>query len=74
MFNVFHDVETGKITKVDLVGDELAEFIAKEAAAKQAAEAAETAKAAEELTKSTAKAALLSKLGISEDEAKLLLS
>jgi hypothetical protein len=70
MFNVFHDVETGEITQVDLTGDELAEYKTKEAAAKEAADK-EAAKLS--VIKSN-KAALLAKLGINEDEARLLLS
>jgi hypothetical protein len=70
MFNVFHDVETGEITKVDLTSDELAELEIKEAAAKEAAD-----KDAQEFAdEQAAKAALLTKLGITPDEAKLLLS
>ena len=70
MFKIIHDVETGKITKVDLVGDELAEFIAKEKEAKKLADK----EAKEFADQQTAKAALLAKLGISESESKLLLS
>ena len=70
MFKIIHDVETGEITKVDLVGDELAEFIANETEAKKVAD-----KVAKEFAdQQTAKAALLTKLGITADEAKLLLS
>ena len=70
MFKIIHDVETGKITKVDLTADELAEFKAKEADAKKLAD-----KAAQEFAdQQNAKAALLAKLGISESESKLLLS
>ena len=70
MFKIIHDVETGKITKVDLTADELAEFKAKEADAKKLADK----EAKEFADQQTAKAALLEKLGISESEAKLLLS
>jgi hypothetical protein len=70
MFNVFHDVETGEITQVDLTSAELAEFKTKEAAAKKVAD-----KEAQEFAdQQAAKAALLTKLGITDDEAKLLLS
>jgi len=58
-----HNVETGKIETRDFTAEELAEVEAQKAAHNQA----EAAKAAE-------RAALLSKLGITEDEAKLLLS
>jgi hypothetical protein len=70
MFNIIHDVETGKITKVDFTADELAEFKAKEADAKKLADK----EAKEFADQQIAKAALLEKLGISESEAKLLLS
>lgn len=70
MFNIIHDVQTGEITKVDLTKDELAEFIANEKLAKEIADK----EAKEFADQQTAKAALLAKLGISESEAKLLLS
>jgi hypothetical protein len=70
MFKINHDVETGEITKVDLTGDELAQYKTKEAAAKEAADK----EAAELSVIKSNKAALLSKLGITEDEARLLLS
>lgn len=74
MFKVLHDIQTGEITKIDLEGDELTEFFAKEKLAKDAA--AKEAKELEaiEAIKAAEKAALLAKLGITEDEAKLLLS
>jgi hypothetical protein len=61
--------ETGEVIERPLTADEIA---ANEAAAAQA-EADRLAAEAEAATKATAKAALLEKLGISEDEAKLLL-
>jgi hypothetical protein len=61
--------ETGEVIERPLTADEIA---ANEAAAAQA-EADRVAAEAEAATKATAKAALLEKLGISEDEAKLLL-
>jgi len=66
LFKTVHNVETGEVTQEDLTADELAAMAADEleAQTKQAAQA----KAA------TDKAALLAKLGISADEAKLLLS
>ncbi len=73
MFKVIHNVETGEITKVDLVGAELDEFLANEAKAKAAAEIAAKELAAINAAKAAEKAALLEKLGITEDEAKLLL-
>ena len=61
--------ETGEVIERPLTADEIA---ANEAAAAQA-EADRLAAEAEAATKAQAKAALLAKLGISEDEAKLLL-
>jgi hypothetical protein len=61
-----HNVETGEVAERDATSDELAQFNADKAAfeARVAAEAAHA----------TAKAALLEKLGITADEAKLLLA
>jgi hypothetical protein len=61
--------ETGEVIERPLTADEIA---ANEAAAAQA-EADRLAAEAEAAVKAQAKAALLEKLGISEDEAKLLL-
>jgi len=61
--------ETGEVIERPLTADEIA---ANEAAAAQA-EADRLAAEAEAAVKAQAKAALLQKLGISEDEAKLLL-
>lgn len=61
-----HNVETGEIIKREATAIELAQFEA-DAQTEAARKEAEAAKAAE-------KAALLAKLGITEDEAKLLLS
>jgi hypothetical protein len=60
---------TGEVTERPLTAEEIT---ANEAAAVQA-EADRVAAEAEAATKAQAKAALLEKLGISEDEAKLLL-
>jgi hypothetical protein len=60
--------ETGEVIERPLTADEIA---ANEAAAAQA-EADRLAAEAEAAVKAQAKAALLEKLGISEDEAKLL--
>jgi hypothetical protein len=61
-----HNVETGEVIEREMNSDELAQFEA-EQAENQTRKQAETEKAAE-------KVALLSKLGITPDEAKLLLS
>ena len=74
MFRIEHNVETGEITQIDLTPEEIANIEAKQAeqaAANAAADAEATAKAN---ATAVAKAALLTKLGITEDEAKLLLS
>lgn len=61
-----HNVTTGEIIDREMTAEELAEVTA--------AEAVQAAKAEAEAAKAAEKAALLAKLGISEDEAKLLLS
>jgi hypothetical protein len=61
-----HNVETGEITEREMTSDEAAQFLANQKEVEKL-EKAEAAKAGE-------KAALLAKLGITEDEAKLLLS
>ena len=63
---VIHNVETGEIIKREFNADELAQF--------QADQAVAQAKATEAEAKATAKTALLERLGITEDETKLLLS
>jgi len=62
--------ETGEVTERPLTAEEIA---ANEAAQAQA-ELDRAAAEAEAATKAEAKAALLTKLGITEDEAKLLLA
>lgn len=61
-----HNAETGEEITRDMTDTELAEYEAFQAAALQAIEDAKAA--------ALAKEALLAKLGITEDEAKLLLS
>jgi hypothetical protein len=60
-----HNVETGEVTERNATKEELAQ------AAKDQAEL--TARLAQDVAKAEAKAALLAKLGITEDEARLLL-
>jgi hypothetical protein len=70
MNKIIVNCETGEQETIPLAGDELKAFLVNEKAVAEAAKAeadAEAVKAAE-------KAALLAKLGITEDEAKLLLS
>ena len=64
------DCSTGVVAEIPLTGEELAQREA-DAAAAAAAKAEADAQAAEA---AEAKAALLTKLGITEDEAKLLLA
>ncbi len=61
-----HNIQTGEVIEREMNAEELAQWEADEA--KVAAEAQAKAEAA------AAKAALLEKLGITEEEAKLLLS
>ena len=62
--------ETGEVSEVALTEEELAQ---READAQAAAEA-EAARLADEAEKAAKKAELLAKLGLTEDEAKLLLA
>lgn len=61
-----HNVETGEVIQRDMNAEELAQLEADKATAQAEAQAKAEAAAA--------KAALLAKLGITEEEAKLLLS
>jgi len=67
---MFHNTETNEIVEREMNAEELAQW---EADVAYYAAKAELAKAEAE-AKATQKAALLDKLGITEDEAKLLLS
>ena len=69
MHTIEHNVETGEIKEVEMSA---AEIKAYEAQAKKIADAEKSRKEAE-ATKVADKAALLEKLGITEDEARLLL-
>ena len=60
-----HDQETGEVIDREMTADELAQYQADVQKAEAKAEA--------EATKAAEKAALLEKLGITEDEARLLL-
>lgn len=66
MLTVEHNVTTGEIIEREMNAEELKQL---EADAK-----AEAAQKEDEAVKAAEKAALLAKLGITEDEAKLLLS
>lgn len=61
-----HDAETGEIDTREMNAKELAQY--------EADQTAEATRQTAEATKAAEKAALLAKLGITEDEAKLLLS
>jgi predicted Ser/Thr protein kinase len=63
------DCSTGEVSEIELTADEVAQ---READAKAFADA-KTQEDADKAAKAAEKAALLEKLGISEDEAKLLL-
>lgn len=63
---IIHNAETNEIVEVELTATELAEI--------DSAEQAKLEFIAEQEAKATEKAALLAKLGITEAEAKLLLS
>jgi hypothetical protein len=60
-----HNVETGETVEREMTAAELKQYEADQLAAQARSEA--------EATKATEKAALLAKLGITEDEARLLL-
>lgn len=62
--------ETGEVAEVELTAEEIAQRAADQAAW----EAEQEAKAEEARAKATAKADLLERLGITEEEAQLLLS
>jgi hypothetical protein len=70
MHKIIHNVETGEITQVELTPEEVAEF---EAAVAEA-EAQQLTLQQEENAKAIEKTALLAQLGITADQAKLLLS
>ena len=61
-----HNSQTGEVIERKMTAEELAQF--------EADQTAEATRQTTEAQKATEKAALLSKLGITEDEAKLLLS
>jgi hypothetical protein len=70
MFRIEHNVETGEIVTIELTAKEIAELEKEDAI--RLAEEAKRDKAAEEVAVS--KAAILDRLGITADEAKLLLA
>jgi hypothetical protein len=70
MYKLEHNVETGEIKEIELSPEEVTELETQYAEAK----AKSDAKQAEAEAKATAKAALLAQLGITEEQAKLLLS
>ena len=70
MFRIEHNAQTGEIKEIELSSNEVKELEKQYAEAKAEADKAK----AEAEAKATSKAALLSRLGISESEARLLLS
>jgi hypothetical protein len=65
MHRIEHNVETGEILQIELTEEEVKEFLVRQKEAEKA-QAAEAQKAAD-------RAALLAQLGITEEQAKLLL-
>ena len=61
-----HDISTDIITDREMTDEEFAQY--------EADQAAEAVRVAAKATEATAKAALLTQLGITEEQAKLLLS
>jgi hypothetical protein len=70
MFRIEHDFETGEVTQIELTEKEIAEL--QERSKKDLLRSEAALKLTQE--KATEKAALLAQLGITEDQAKLLLS
>ena len=73
MIRIEHNVETGEIKEIELTAEEVADVLARQKAAEPKLAAIEAAKL-EKAQKAIKKAALLERLGITADEAKLLLS
>ena len=69
MFRIEHNVETGEIKQIQLSSEEIAELEIQHAAAKASAAAAQ----AEVEAKAAQRQALLNRLGITEEEARILL-
>lgn len=65
MFRIEHNLETGEVKEIKLTAKEVAE--------KEASDLAESLKMQEAADKAAAKAALLDRLGITAEEAALLL-
>jgi hypothetical protein len=70
MFKMTHDLETGEFTREDFTQEEIDVFLTNRAEQEKINAELET----KVKTFNEAKAALLTKLGITEDEARLLLS
>jgi hypothetical protein len=70
LIKTIHNAQTGETKEIPLTAEEIAEL----QAAKEADEKRKIARQAEAEAKAEAKAALLDRLGITADEAKLLLS
>ena len=74
MFRIEHNVETGEITQIDLTSEEIADIEAIQAKSQAEQAEANATRQAEADAAAAAKEALLNKLGITAEEAKLLLS
>ena len=74
VFRIEHNVETGEIKQIDLTPEEIADIEARQAKLQAEQAEANATRQAEADAAAAAKAALLTKLGITAEEAKLLLS
>ena len=74
MYRIEHNAKTGEITQIDLTAKEIAILETNFENMQKEAETQKTIFEQEEAKKLLAKTTLLTKLGITEDEAKLLLS
>ena len=74
MFRIEHNVETGEITQIDLTPEEIADIEAIQAKSQAEQAEANATRQAKAAADAAARAAILTKLGITAEEAKLLLS
>ena len=74
MFRIEHNIETGEVKEIPLTAEEIAEITAAQELQEAEQAIVNAAREAEAKAKADAKAALLAQLGITEEQAKLLLS
>ena len=74
MFRIEHNIETGEVKEIPLTAEEIAEITAAQELQETEQAIVNAAREAEAKAKADAKAALLAQLGITEEQAKLLLS